>query len=78
MVKDKKSGVFERKTITIDDGFMVKFPASRNKHSIFFETKALLDDFIERDRNLSGEEDDDDTVSVGSEPLASVKASVAG
>jgi hypothetical protein len=54
----EKTGRFEKEEITIKNGFMVKFPASRNKHSIFFETKELLDDFIRRDADVSGVEDD--------------------
>jgi hypothetical protein len=65
MKLNEKSGQFEREEVTIKNGFMVKFPASRNKHSIFFETKELLDEFVRRDGDVSGV--DDENVSVQSE-----------
>jgi hypothetical protein len=67
MMHNEKTGRFEKEEITIKNGFMVKFPASRNKHSIFFETKELLDDFIRRDADVSGA--DDENVMVQSEDV---------
>lgn len=70
MVFDEKTQRFERVELVIKDGYMVRFPASRNKHSIFFETKALLDDFIKRDDIVSdNESSDDENVKLGSEMI---------
>jgi hypothetical protein len=74
MVWDDKLGRFERKELTIKSGWLVKFPASRNKHSIFFETEELLNDFKRRDADVAGV--DDDNVSVQSEDLGQVPQSV--
>jgi hypothetical protein len=62
MVFSEKTGRFEKEEVTIKNGFLVKFPASRNKHSIFFETQELLDDFMRRDADVSGADDENVTV----------------
>src|SRR5262245_33257364 len=62
MIWDDKTGRFERKEVTIKNGFLVKFPASRNKHSIFFETEELLNDFKRRDADVAGIDDENVTV----------------
>lgn len=78
MVKGEgENAVFEKKSITVKDGYLIKFPNSRNKHSIFLATKADLDEFMRRDADV-GDTGDEGNVSFGSEPVKGVKAAMKG